>query len=137
VAHYVAKQGRETSHGVAKSLFEISPDVFGLRADIPADEDLIANVSGWLEDMRALPANDTAPPPARAAVAALALAPACDAGTSFAAPYTSAELARLIETVALAHGFTPRKCEPEPPTTRWLTGSYPTTTLRVYRIAIR
>jgi hypothetical protein len=74
-----------------------------------------------------LPANDTAPPASVAATRAPA--PAHDAGTSYAAPCTSADFARLVERVALAHGM--RKCPPEP---RWLSGSY--TTTRMYRIVV-
>jgi hypothetical protein len=131
VATYLAKQGRGTSNAVAAKLFEVAPDVFGLRANEPADEARLARLSAQLEELHALPAlpaNDTARP-ARAAVAARAPAPAHDAGTSFAAPRTGADFARLVERVALAHGM--RKCPPDP---RWLSGSY--TTTRVYRIVV-
>jgi hypothetical protein len=135
VATYLAKQGRGTSNAVAATLFEISPDDYGLCPDAPVDEAQLAKLSAYCERMRAKPANDVARP-ARAPAAARAPAPAHDARTSFAAPYASAELARLVEGVALAHGFTPRKCEPVAEQ-RWLTGSYPTTTLRVYRVTLQ
>jgi hypothetical protein len=121
VATYLAKRGRRTSNAVARTLFEIAPDDYGLGEEAPPDEAELAALTQFAERMRAKPANDNTLQPvavAAAAYAALA-APAPDAaGTSFASPHLGAALERFVAGLTRTPALPPRKCEP------WAAGHY-------------